>query len=471
MFKIHIPKTSMLGRLPLPPEPIDPDVMRMDAQTYRDLEVFEGDGGAPSLYDMFANTRTLGGGKVLKARMRKPFSNPDKIRAVQESIPYILNYRPGFEHIPSDLITLEVEKYLGAGLPLVTSESKWEVFIGALEVRFGDFRPYAQITRGVQRGCKLIRELRALFAFPQLAANTRGEIGVYLDELRELVSRPTFDVIPKTDSWDLSPWTILELDRVLRHQNREAMDRIIELCYEVDALVAMADASHKFGLVMPELVEGPLFIEGEGLINLFVEDPVPNPVQMDQNRRMLFLTGPNMAGKTTYLRSCAAAVYLSQLGMGVPAKWYRFSPAECMYSSLTVTDSVRGGVSFFRAEALRVKAVAEAVMQGRRVVALMDEPFKGTNVKDALDASQAVLERFAEREGLFLVSSHLIELGDRMEASSQVDCRHFEATENAEGRLSFEYTIRDGVSSQRLGMRVLREEGIFELLDAPVGTV
>ena len=452
----------------MPEEPIDPDVMRMDMQTFRDLEVFQGDAGAPSLYDLFANTRTLGGGKVLKDRMKKPFSNPAKIRAVQKSIPFILNYRPGFEHIPSDLITLEVDKYLTAGLPLVISESRWELFIGALEVRFGDFRPYQQILRGVQRASKLIRELRALLAFPQLASNTAGEIGVYLDELRELVSNPSFDVVPTNDSWDLSAWRTLEIDRVFRLHQRDATHRIVELVYQIDALVAMADACEKFGLVMPELMDGPLRIEGEGLVNLFVKDPVPNPVQMDQNRRMLFLTGPNMAGKTTYLRSCAGAVYLSQLGMGVPATWYRFSPAECMYSSLTVTDSVRGGVSFFRAEALRVKAVAEAVMAGRRVVALMDEPFKGTNVKDALDASQAVLERFAERAGgLFLVSSHLIELGDRMMASSQVDCRHFEATET-DGRLSFEYTIQDGVSSQRLGMRVLSEEGIFELLDAPV---
>src|SRR5688572_29496971 len=96
---------------------------------------------------------------------------------------------------------------------------------------------------------------------------------------------------------------------------------------------------------------------------------------------------------------------------------------------------------------------------------MMDEPFKGTNVKDALDASRAILERFASKQGsLFLVSSHLIELGEQMMATGQVDCRHFEAGEQ-EGRLRFEYVLRPGVSTQRLGMRVLREEGIFALLD------
>jgi DNA mismatch repair protein MutS len=152
--------------------------------------------------------------------------------------------------------------------------------------------------------------------------------------------------------------------------------------------------------------------------------------------------------------------------MGVPARAFRFVPAQRLFSSIGLTDDPRSGVSFFRAEALRVKAIAQAVAGGYRVVALMDEPFKGTNVRDALDASRAVLERFAAREGsLFMFSSHLIELSERVRASDHVDCRHFEAGEH-EGRLRFDYVLRPGVSSQRLGMHVLREEGIFELLDA-----
>jgi DNA mismatch repair ATPase MutS len=98
----------------------------------------------------------------------------------------------------------------------------------------------------------------------------------------------------------------------------------------------------------------------------------------------------------------------------------------------------------------------------------MDEPFKGTNVKDALDASRTILESFANKAGnLFMFSSHLIELCDQMEAINKIDCRHFEAGEY-DGRLRFDFVLRPGVSSQRLGMRVLKEEGIFELLDRDV---
>jgi DNA mismatch repair ATPase MutS len=238
--------------------------------------------------------------------------------------------------------------------------------------------------------------------------------------------------------------------------------RLIKLVYELDALVAMADAVADHGLVMPEVEEGSLVLHGEGLFNLFVQDPVPSAVHLDQERRMLFLTGPNMAGKTTYLRSCAVALYLAHLGMGVPAVSFRFSPCHCLVTSLTTLDNVRDGVSFFRAEALRVKAIAQDVAGGKRVVAFMDEPFKGTNLKDALDASHVVLEEFAHSAGsLFLVSSHLIELGDLMLSTGQVDCRYLEASEVG-GRLSFDFRIKPGVSSQRLGMKVLEQEGVFE---------
>ena len=357
---------------------------------------------------------------------------------------------------------------MSAGLPLVTSENRFEFLMGALEVRFGAFRPWAQIVGGVRRGSKMIQSLRAVVA--GVPVRGEGEVGVLLDELRRLLDRPGFAMIPDEERWSLPDLTTFRVDRMLRFKEREAVERMLELLYQLDALVAMADATERYGFVMPKLVEGPLHVVAEGLFNPFVEEPVGNPVRLDQQRRMLFLTGPNMAGKTTYLRSCGAAAYIAHLGMGVPALSFRFSPCERMFSSITVTDSVRGGISFFRAEALRVKAIAEAVAEDRRVIALMDEPFKGTNIKDAPDASLGVLARFAGREGsLFLISSHLIELGDRLQALGQVDCRHFEASED-EGRLRFDYELRNGVSSQRLGMRVLREEGIFELLDSRDGT-
>ena len=465
MFQFRIPMPTSEGLL-LAPRPADPDEVLMDPQTYRDLEVFESEGGAPSLYDLCNQTRTLGGGRVLKARMRKPWNKAPRIRGVQESIGFIRANRDSFRHLPTDVIAIEVERYLDGALPLVKGGNRFEFLIETLEIRFGDFRTYSRIARGVQRTSRMVRLLgMVLDAAGSAATQVQGDLGRLLTELQTLIEGPSLAPVANEDRWEQSTWQVMQADRMFRLRERGAVERMLELIYEVDALVAMADAMEKYGFVMPTLESGPLHVVAEGIIHPFMTDPVANPLQLDPAQHMLFLTGPNMAGKTTYLRASGLAIYLAHLGMGVPARSFRFSPCECLFSSITVTDSVRSGISFFRAEALRVKAIAQALMDGLSVIAIMDEPFKGTNVKDALDASQAVFERFASRPGsLFMISSHLIELGDDLLASGQVDCQHFEASEH-EDQLRFEYVLRPGVSSQRLGMRVLREEGIFDLLD------
>jgi DNA mismatch repair ATPase MutS len=214
----------------------------------------------------------------------------------------------------------------------------------------------------------------------------------------------------------------------------------------------------------PEVADEPTAVEAEGLTNLFVAEPVPVDVRLGHPRHMLFLTGPNMAGKSTLLRSLGAALYLAHLGMGVPAKRFRFGPCQSLVTALDVSDDIHAGVSFFRAEALRMKAIGQAMKSGRTVIALVDEPFKGTNVQDAMDASWLVLKAFTRaKSSLFAISSHLIELGDTLLATDRVVCRHFEAADTTHG-LVFDHRMRDGVSTQRLGMRVLEQEGLMELM-------
>ncbi|MSR35611.1 MAG: hypothetical protein EXR95_03055 [Gemmatimonadetes bacterium] len=465
---IRIRHDKLGSKVYVPPPP-DPDEMVMDAQTFKDLEIFAAEQEGASLFDLCNATRTDGGAKALRTRMKKPWSTPARIRAVQESISFILQHRPLFERMPSDVMTVGVENYLHGALPLVMSDNAFEFWIGALEVRFGDFRPYHRIVRGVQAAAGMVSMLRRLISAPQLGS-AAGELGQRLGAIRALLAHPALATVHDEEMWSQKAWSVLRMDQMFRLREKDTIDQLLHLAYEVDALVSMADATRQHAFVMPEIHEGALAVEAEAVAHPFIQNAVPNPLALDQQHRMLFLTGPNMAGKTTYLRACGIALYLAHLGMGVPARAFRFSPCQRLFSSITVADNVRSGVSFFRAEALRVKAIAQAVTDGYRVVALMDEPFKGTNVKDALDASRAILERFAAKEDcLFLVSSHLIELGDQVVATGQVDCRHFEAGER-EGRLRFEYVLKPGVSTQRLGMRVLREEGIFDLLDAERGT-
>lgn len=446
------------------PAAIREDVLEIDAHTMRDLEIFEADPGGKSLYQLCNLARTETGALALRRRMASPWCSAERIRATQMAVRFVTKHRDVFRSMPTAFATGSLRHYTREALPIITDENSIEFGLAAMSLRADHVRDYHTIVRGVRVASGMVQGLRKFMARSEFAGDC-GELRELLDEIAALMSRPRLAAVPQ----DIIPgwrfFRILRLDQVFRVHEKSTLARMLQLTGEIDALVAMADANERYGFTEPELLEGAVRVRGEDVVHPLLESPVPNPLDVNQDRRVVFLTGPNMAGKTTYLRAVATALYLGHLGMGVPARTFSFVPMQGMFSSLLIGDNLHGGISYFRAEALRVKAVAEALAAGSRVVVLMDEPFKGTNVKDALDASLAVLERFAARDNcLFLFSSHLIELKDHMGDETRVDCRCFVAEESGE-RLRFDYVLREGVSSQRLGMRVLQEEGVFKLLD------
>jgi DNA mismatch repair protein MutS len=469
MKLLSIPDTKVTTPVVRRPRRVeDPDALQMDRQAYYDLEIFEADHDAPGLFDLLNRTRTNGGEKALRARWKKPWSSPERILSVQASLRYVIEKRAVFDLLPSELIVYSVEQHLHSGLPILEGRHALDLFFEILELRFQEAKNYRRTVTGVERTGRFVNALRRLTARSEVQ-DVPGELRSMLQEMRELVALPALAGLPREGEGELSWWRTMRTDRIIRQDERPAIERLLRLVFEIDALVSMADAVRDHGLVMPVIVPGPIAITAEGVYHPFVQTAVPNPLHVDQQHRLVFLTGPNMAGKTTYLRACGIALYLAHLGMGVPARTFRFSPCDALFTAIALADSVREGVSFFRAEALRVKTIAQAIADGRRVIALLDEPFMGTNVKDALDASRLVLTRLATKSGsVFLVSSHLIELGESLVATGSVDCWRFEASEQG-SRLEFDYILRPGISAQRLGFRVLKEEGVFTLLEQTPG--
>ena len=261
------------------------------------------------------------------------------------------------------------------------------------------------------------------------------------------------------------PRNLLSVDRTYRGSLLEAIQRALWAVAELDALNAMALSTAALGWTMPELVESDSFLlDATGVFHPFVEAPVPNPIHLSGGDPMVFLTGPNMAGKTTYLRSVALVVFLAQLGMGVPATKARLTPVEALFTSLNPADNLKAGLSYFLAEVLRVKAAATLLADGRRSLVLFDEVFKGTNVKDALEASAEVILGFAKarRSGL-IFSSHLAELVEVLKTNPNIRFCCFDG-EIVSGIPQYSYQLRDGVSDQRSGVLLLRQARIPELI-------
>ncbi len=234
---------------------------------------------------------------------------------------------------------------------------------------------------------------------------------------------------------------------------------------QLDALIAMGEVMDQKGLVLPEVAEGGKFIfEGEGVFHPFLEDPVTNPVRLADGKTLVFLTGPNMAGKTTYLKAVALSSFLAHLGMCVPARRLRFSPLDGVYSSLSPEENLREGLSFFLAEVRRVREIAEAVASGQRTLVVVDEVFRGTNVKDAFDASLMVIRGFARsRSSGSIFSSHLVELAEELKQETSVHFAFFDG-QIRNHRAWYDFQLKEGVSEQRFGLQLLEQEGVPGLL-------
>lgn len=438
--------------------------MHVDQQTLRDLEIFEGRDGRPSLFNYLDRARTAGGSHKLRARLRYPLSQPREITRVQDSLRSIADQRDRFRVLPGQYLISGFENYFHWRLTPPAAGRGATLLIEGLQMWIGDYRQYAQITTGVRQTVHLLRALHRVAQDVTPAGvltDYLGKVSAHLEEL-ELASLP----VKKPEEWHW--WQVLRADQIFRKDHREAVKSLVDILFEIDALLALSDATIDNDFVLPE-IGPPSELHATGLRYPLLHDPVINVLELTPPHRLLFITGPNMAGKTTYLRATGVALYLAHIGMGVPAQSFAFYPCDSFFTALTLLDDVRAGVSFFQAEAMRARDVAAAVAAGERVIALIDEPFKGTNVRDAFEASHQFLSRLANCEGsLFIVSSHLVEVGGKLCDEGMTSCCYFEANEK-EGSLQFDYVMRTGISSQRLGMHVLKEHDVFHLLDSHLG--
>ena len=174
-----------------------------------------------------------------------------------------------------------------------------------------------------------------------------------------------------------------------------------------------------------------------------------------------------MAGKSTFMKSFGIAIYLAHMGFPVAAESMTFSVQDGMYTSINVSDSLDKGYSHFYAEVLRVRHVAEEVSRSRNLVIIFDELFKGTNVKDAYDATVAVTEAFGEnRNCTFIISTHIVEAGQTLKGQCPNMLFVYFPTIMDKQVPRYTYKLQDGISSDRHGMMIIVNEGILDILSS-----
>jgi len=231
---------------------------------------------------------------------------------------------------------------------------------------------------------------------------------------------------------------------------------------ELDVLTCFAERAQTLNLSQPEIRATPC-IEIEGGRHLVVEQVIDAPfiandVSLNEAKRLLVITGPNMGGKSTYMRQTALIVILAHIGSFVPADRLRVGPIDRIFTRIGASDDLAGGRSTFMVEMTETATILNNATAQSLV--LMDEIGRGTSTFDGLSLAWAAAHHMGEKAGAFtLFATHYFELtalSQELPACSNV---HLDATEH-KGQLVFLHSVRPGPANQSYGLQVASLAGV-----------
>ncbi|MCF6254704.1 MAG: DNA mismatch repair protein MutS [Gammaproteobacteria bacterium] len=231
---------------------------------------------------------------------------------------------------------------------------------------------------------------------------------------------------------------------------------------ELDALSNLSERAETLNLCQPELVDKPgLLIEGgrHPVVEQVLEDPfIPNDVRFDEQRRMLVITGPNMGGKSTYMRQTALITLLAHVGSFVPASRAVIGPFDRIFTRIGASDDLAGGRSTFMVEMTETANILHNATD--RSLVLMDEVGRGTSTFDGLSLAWACAEELATTVQAFtLFATHYFELTTLPETLSPVANVHLDAVEHGDG-IVFMHAVKEGPANQSYGLQVAALAGV-----------
>jgi DNA mismatch repair ATPase MutS len=356
---------------------------------------------------------------------------------------------------------LVIDQFYGTGF---TTIPKHISLPGAYWYQFWNKTDYALIAYSVKHLLTFVQTLyQWLKVFEPYSNNTM------LNALIVPIKRQITQLDCLDDSYDLfkkDPQAVLQLGYFFYYQYKTQIKNLQQLFYEVDAYQSMATAMQEYHFSFPEWVEqtSPM-IEFEGAVHPLITNAVGNDMSLTSESGFLFLTGANMAGKSTFIKTVGLLTYLAHIGMGVPAKKCKLSIFDGLITNLTTSDNVLKGESYFFNEVQRIKHTLTQVMDGKKYLVLIDELFKGTNIIDAMKCSTKVIEGLQGlKQSLCILSTHLYEISEPLKVYPHIQFCYFE-TSVINKTLLFNYTLKKGVSQDRLGYLILEREGVVDLIE------
>jgi DNA mismatch repair ATPase MutS len=424
-----------------------------DKQTLDDLNIF-GKHGGDSVYNIFNRTVTRGGAQLLEEMFRYPLSDEQTINRRSGIIQFFSGAGIAFP-FKSTLFDA-VEPYL-ANTDERTKLAPDEHSIGK---RFGNLIGMDVQTAVIYKGVDALMEmLKGTNDFLQAVGD-----GIYNGE-KDAIAK-LLEELPVTKSGKLSHTVVAEYDVLFRFRHRDTIQRLLRHIYHLDVYLTVGKVAVERKFIFPTALppEKPVVIL-DGVYHPQVPQAVGNTLRITPDSNLIFLTGANMAGKSTFMKSLGIALFLAHMGFPVPATRMEFSVLDGIYTTINLPDNLGMGASHFYAEVLRVKKMAHELSLSKRLFIIFDELFRGTNVKDAYEATIAITSAFAQkRNSLFVISTHIIEAGEVLkEKWDNISFKYLPTRMNGNIPM-YTYTLQTGITADRHGMIIINNEGILDIL-------
>jgi Mismatch repair ATPase (MutS family) len=437
----------------------------VDKQTLTDLNVTNT--RYRDMVDFFDCTVTLGGRDVLYSYFLEPLSSKWEIESRQHLILFM--QQVDISDLLDKYMMQDLEKYLS--LPQEPySPSRATYYLEMVSTNFLslDFKKREiLVKRSIHEIAKITEGLAIFLASAKSEGHTFGILKEYCKHVDCVLDDIDRDEFIQLLNNKFSKELMIKYDYLFRNIKRNAIREVFNILYHLDALFSVAKCIKGKDLVFPEIDEqiaGSDMISIHGAYNLFVDEAIKNNVEIKRENSLWYLTGANMTGKSTLLKTIGSCVYLAHLGFPVPADAMKTVLFDGIMVTINLGDNLSTGASHFFNEVLRVKHLAELLASGKHMFVLMDELFKGTNHHDASEATLELVNGLKEyKNSVFLLSSHITEICPILRKGGTA-LKHLEAQLDEHKGIIFTYRLLDGIAEEKLGMWLLRKEGVFDML-------
>ncbi|WP_127124772.1 MutS-related protein [Pseudoflavitalea rhizosphaerae] len=435
----------------------------IDKQTLDDLNIF-GRRDNDAVYSIFNRTHTRGGAAILEQFFRYPLASLQDINARSSTIRFFLRHQAAFP-FRGELFDA-AESYLAD----TDERSRLSAQNNTLGRKFnqviGADTAYQQLLKGITSIIELFILLQQFTDSLKEAAQDTP-YATAIREVQDILGQPHFkEMLQEKLPVKIDYEKATGYDRLLRFVHITEVRKILDSVYTLDVYISTATVARDRGFVFPEPLASELHLmEIEGLYHPKLAKPVANDIEMKPDSNIVFLTGANMAGKSTFMKSLGIAVFLAHVGFPVPATHMRFSVCDGLLTTINLPDNLNMGYSHFYTEVLRVKKMATELEHAKNLFIIFDELFRGTNVKDAYEATVAITAAFASQSNcMFVVSTHIMEAGEKlMEECSNIQFVYLPTLMEGSQPV-YTRKLEQGITSDRHGMVIINNEGILDIL-------